>query len=101
MSDMAPQITGVLFFFSTIAQGQIKRNIKAPRHWPCEGNSPVTGEFPAQKPVTRKMFPFNDAIMLTILLVHISLVSAKPILEHFVVIILSNPHRIFFAFNSL
>ena len=37
-----------------------------------EGNSPVTnefpavtGEFPAQKPVTRNMFPFDDDIMKT------------------------------------
>ena len=29
----------------------------------CAGNSPVTGEFPAQRPVTRKMFPFDDFIM--------------------------------------
>ena len=29
----------------------------------CEGNSPVTGEFPAQRPVTRKIFPFDDVIM--------------------------------------
>ena len=29
----------------------------------CEGNSPVTGEFPAKWPVTRKMFPFDDVIM--------------------------------------
>ena len=29
----------------------------------CEGNSPATGDFPAQKPVTRKMFPSNDIIM--------------------------------------
>ena len=30
----------------------------------CGGNSPVTGEFPAQRgPVTRKMFPFDDVIM--------------------------------------
>ena len=29
----------------------------------CEGKSPVTGEFPAQRPVTRKMFPFDDVIM--------------------------------------
>ena len=29
----------------------------------CTGNSPVTGEFPAQRPVTRKMFPFDDVIM--------------------------------------
>ena len=28
-----------------------------------EGNSPVTGEFPAQRPVTRKMFPFDDVII--------------------------------------
>ena len=28
------------------------------------GNSPVTGEFPAQKPVTRKMFPFDDVTMI-------------------------------------
>ena len=26
-------------------------------------NSPGTGEFPAQRPVTRKMFPFDDDIM--------------------------------------
>ena len=29
----------------------------------CEGNSPVTGEFPHKRPVTRKMFPFDDVIM--------------------------------------
>ena len=28
---------------------QITENIKAPRQWPCEENSPMTGEFPAQK----------------------------------------------------
>ena len=28
------------------------------------GNSPVTGEFPTQRPVARKMFPFDDVIML-------------------------------------
>ena len=30
-------------------QVQIKENIKAPRHWLCEGNPPVIGEFPAQR----------------------------------------------------
>ena len=29
----------------------------------CTGNSPVTGEFPAQKAVTRKMFPLDNVIM--------------------------------------
>ena len=28
---------------------QITENIKAPRHCPLTGNSPVTGEFPAQR----------------------------------------------------
>ena len=40
MSAMASEIT---------TQAQIKENIKAPRHCPLCGNSPVTGEFPAQK----------------------------------------------------
>ena len=31
----------------------------------CVGNSPVTGEFPHTWPVTRKMFPFDDVIMIT------------------------------------
>ena len=26
----------------------------------CEGNSLVTGEFPAHRPVMRKMFPFDE-----------------------------------------
>ena len=30
-------------------KAQIKENIKAPRYWPLCGNSPVTGEFPAQR----------------------------------------------------
>ena len=29
----------------------------------CEGNSPVTGEFPHKGPVTQKMFLFDDVIM--------------------------------------
>ena len=29
----------------------------------CAVNSPVTGEFSAQKPVTQKMFPFDDVTM--------------------------------------
>ena len=30
----------------------------------CEENSPVTGEFPTQRPVTRKMFLFDDVIII-------------------------------------
>ena len=35
-------------FTQPFIQTQIKENIKAPRHWPLRGNSPVTGEFPAE-----------------------------------------------------
>ena len=36
-------------FTQPFIQVQIKENIKGLRHWPLCGNSPVTGEFPAQK----------------------------------------------------
>ena len=37
-------------FTHQLVQAQIQENINASRHWPfCAGNSPVTGEFPAQK----------------------------------------------------
>ena len=39
----------------------------------CVGNSPVTGEFPAQRPATRKMLPFDDVIMQNLLLLKSSL----------------------------
>ena len=45
------------------------------------GNSPVTGEFLHKWPVTRKMFPFDDVIMLMLarlpMLVHFDLASRK------------------------
>ena len=31
----------------------------------CEGNSPVTGEFPAQRASSAEKFPFHDVIMVT------------------------------------
>ena len=33
---------------------------------PCEGNQPVTSVFSSQRPVTWKMFPFDDVIMHTL-----------------------------------
>ena len=48
MSATAPQITGIWIVYSTFVPTQIKEGIKAPRHWPLWGNSPVTGEFPSQ-----------------------------------------------------
>ena len=49
ISSMASQITGVTLYTQPFVQAQIKENNKAPRHWPLCRNSPVTGEFPAQK----------------------------------------------------
>ena len=47
MGAIASQITSLTIVYSIVIQTQIKENIKAPRHF-CVGNSPVTGEFPAQ-----------------------------------------------------
>ena len=41
--------TASRLFAQPFIQEQIKENVKAPRHWPLWGNSPVTGEFSAQK----------------------------------------------------
>ena len=49
MSDMGSQITSLAAVYSTVFQAQIKENTKVPRHWPLCGESPVTGEFSAQK----------------------------------------------------
>ena len=48
MSAIASQITSLTIVNSTIYLDADERNINAPRHWPYVGNSPVTGEFPAQ-----------------------------------------------------
>ena len=44
---MASQITSPTIVCSAVHSDE--RNIKAPRHWPLWGNSPVTGEFPTQR----------------------------------------------------
>ena len=51
MSTMATQISILSIVYSTICSSADQRNIKAPLRVTglCEKNSPVTGEFPAQK----------------------------------------------------
>ena len=56
MGAMAYQITNFTIVYSTVYPGVDQRKIKAPRHWP------LCGEFTG--PVTRKMFPFDDVIVL-------------------------------------
>ena len=49
MSAMASQITSLTTVYSNVHSGADQRKHQTPRHWPLCGNSPVTGEFPAQK----------------------------------------------------
>ena len=46
MSAMTSQITSISIVYSNVRSGVDQRNIKAGL---CEGNSPVTGEFPSQR----------------------------------------------------
>ena len=51
--------------YATAYSGADKK--KSPKLWVtglCEGNSPVTGESPHKGPATRKMFLFDDVIMI-------------------------------------
>ena len=50
-------------FTQPFIQTQIKENIKAPRHWPLCGEFTGPVNSPHKRPVTRKMFPFDDVIM--------------------------------------
>ena len=59
-STVASQITGVSIVCSTV-QTQIKPQSSESLAL-CVGNPPAIG-FPSQRPATRKMFPFDDAIM--------------------------------------
>ena len=52
-------------FTQPFIQTQIKENIKAPRHWPLWGIHWRPVNSPHKWPVTRKMFPFDDVIMLS------------------------------------
>ena len=64
---MASQITDVPSVYSTVCSDvdQWKHQSSALLTFVCcVGNSPVTGGFPHKGPVARKMYPFDDVIML-------------------------------------
>ena len=63
MGTIASQMTSLTVVYSSFIQAQIKVNIKAPRHWPLCGEFTGGRGIPAKRPVTRKMFPFDDVIM--------------------------------------
>ena len=46
---MATQITSLTIVYSTVYSGAYEKTSKLRVTGLCEGNSPVTGEFPAQK----------------------------------------------------
>ena len=46
---MASQITGVSIVYSSVCSGTEKKTLKLRVTGLCEVNSPVTGEFPAQR----------------------------------------------------
>ena len=54
---MASQITSLTIFYPTVYSGTDERNIKASRP------GYLCGEFTGDRPETRKMFSFDDAIM--------------------------------------
>ena len=62
---MVSQITGVLTVYSPVCSGADKKTKTSKLRVTglCEGNSPVTGEFPTQKASNAEMFPFDDVIM--------------------------------------
>ena len=66
MGAIASQITCLTIICSTVYSEADKKPSKLRVTGLCVGNSPGTGEFPHMWPVTLKMFPFDDVIMLTV-----------------------------------
>ena len=60
MIAMAFQITSLTIVYS---RRRSKKTSKLRVTGLCEGSSPVTGEFPAQRASNAEMFPFDDVIM--------------------------------------
>ena len=64
MSTMASQMTSLVIVYSTVYSRSRSKKISKLRVTDlCAGNSPVTGEFPAQTASNAEVFPFDDVIM--------------------------------------
>ena len=64
MRAMASQITSLPIVYLTVySRRRIKKTAKLRATSLCEGNLPVTGEFPAQRDSNAEMFAFDDFIM--------------------------------------
>ena len=65
MGVMASQITSLMIVYSTVySRHRSKKTSKLHLTDLSVGNSPVIGEFPAQKTSNTEMFPLDDVIML-------------------------------------
>ena len=64
MSAMASQITSLAIVYSTVYSGADQRKHQSSASLAFVGNSPVTGEFPAQRASNVEIFPFDDVIMI-------------------------------------
>ena len=64
LGAMASQITSLTIVYSTVySRRRSKKTSNLRVTGLCAGNSPVSIEFPHKWPVTPKMFPFDDIIM--------------------------------------
>ena len=64
MTTMASQITSLAVVYSTVHSGADQRKHQSSASYGlCAGNTPMTGEFPAQRESNAEMFPFDDVIM--------------------------------------
>ena len=61
MGTMASQISSLNIVYSTVYSGADQRNNQSSRHGPLRGEWPVNS--PHKRPVTRKIFSFDDVIM--------------------------------------
>ena len=65
MSTMASQITSLIIVYPIVYSVRSKKTSKLRVTGLCAGNSPVTGEFPAQRTSNAKMFPFDDVMLIS------------------------------------
>ena len=64
MGAITSQISSLTIVYSTVYSGADERKHQSPALLAiCVGNSPGTGEFPAQMVSNAEMFPFDDVIM--------------------------------------
>ena len=63
MSAMASQITSLTIFYLTVCSGTDERKHQRSASLASVGESPVTGEFPAQRGSDVQKFPFDDVII--------------------------------------